>query len=78
MKKYLLNNLISWDQALNTLLGGYPDETISSRAWRCRDSNWFWGYARKAIDAGFFWQQQHCRASYLAEKRRKHTHSDFY
>ena len=31
MKKYFLNLLISIDQLFNTILGGYPDETISSR-----------------------------------------------
>ncbi len=32
MKKYLINMLISIDQFFNTLFGGDPDETISSRA----------------------------------------------
>lgn len=31
MKKYILNVLISIDQLGNTLAGGDPDETISSR-----------------------------------------------
>lgn len=31
MKKYFWNVLVSLDQLGNTLLGGYPDETISSR-----------------------------------------------
>ena len=31
MNKYLFNILISIDQFGNTLLGGNPDETISSR-----------------------------------------------
>ena len=31
MKKYLFNILISIDQLINTILGGCPDETISSR-----------------------------------------------
>jgi len=31
MKKYFLNLLISVDQLINTIFGGYPDETISSR-----------------------------------------------
>ena len=34
MKQYILNNLIAIDQLGNTLIGGYPDETISSRAYR--------------------------------------------
>lgn len=31
VKRYIWNLLISIDQLANTLLGGYPDETISSR-----------------------------------------------
>lgn len=31
LKKYLYNILISLDQLGNTILGGDPDETISSR-----------------------------------------------
>lgn len=31
LKKYLWNILISLDQLVNTILGGDPDETISSR-----------------------------------------------
>jgi len=31
MKKYFWNLLISLDQLINTILGGDPDETISSR-----------------------------------------------
>jgi hypothetical protein len=38
VKRYLLNWLVLLDQAGNTLLGGSPNETISSRAgkaWGC-------------------------------------------
>lgn len=35
--KYFWNILISIDQLANTLLGGDPDETISSRAGKKRD-----------------------------------------
>lgn len=31
MKRYVWNLLISIDQLANALLGGYPDETLSSR-----------------------------------------------
>lgn len=31
MKRYIWNVLISIDQLINTLLGGFPDETLSSR-----------------------------------------------
>lgn len=31
MKRYIWNLLISIDQLFNTILGGFPDETLSSR-----------------------------------------------
>ena len=31
LKKYFWNNLIAFDQSINTLFAGDPDETISSR-----------------------------------------------
>lgn len=31
MKKYIFNLLIAFDQGINTLFGGDPDETVSSR-----------------------------------------------
>jgi hypothetical protein len=36
LRTYLVNVLIGVDQLGNTLLGGYPDETISARAGRLR------------------------------------------
>lgn len=39
MGKYLLNLLISLDQLVNTLTGGDPDETISSRAGKATRRN---------------------------------------
>ena len=34
MKKYAYQLLIAADQLINALLGGYPDETLSSRIYR--------------------------------------------
>ena len=33
MLRYILNVLIALDQLVNTLVGGYPDETLSASAW---------------------------------------------
>ena len=77
MKRYVLFNLIALDQAINALLGGYPDETVSARSWRHREHR-VWGVAHKIIDGLFFWQKQHCRAAYLSELRRKHFHKDYH
>jgi len=39
IKKYIHNILISLDQLVNTLLGGDPDETISSRVGKNYDNS---------------------------------------
>jgi len=41
--KYFWNLLISIDQFFNTLFGGNPDETISSRAGKARYKGKKWG-----------------------------------
>lgn len=43
MKNYLMNLLISLDQLGNTILGGLPDETISSRAAKAKLQGKRWG-----------------------------------
>lgn len=58
--------LIAVDQLANALLGGWADETLSSRVWR-EDRRW----AVRAIDALFFWEPGHCRASYQSEQARR-------
>lgn len=71
MKTYLLNNAISVDQLLNTILGGAPDETLSSRAYRAdMDGKILGKLLRPTIDLLFFWQAHHCHESYLSEIRR--------
>ena len=61
--------LIALDQLVNALAGGWPDETVSSRAWR-------WELAgarsrpRKLIDglALIFGDRDHCRESFESER----------
>lgn len=43
MKNYLFNLLISADQFFNTVFGGNPDETISSRAAKAKLQGERWG-----------------------------------
>lgn len=43
MKRYAWNLLIALDQLANTVLGGYPDETISSRAGKAARAGKRWG-----------------------------------
>ena len=72
LKLYILNILIAFDQFVNVLCLGQPDETISSRAWRCKDANSFWGVMHSLINKLFFFQKDHCHKAYLAELERKH------
>lgn len=46
---YFKRVLIGFDQFVNTLLGGHPDETISARAGRAATEGKLWG----KIMAGF-------------------------
>ncbi len=39
--KYFWNILIAIDQFVNTVLGGDPDETISSRAGKRQEDQWW-------------------------------------
>lgn len=71
---YIKNNLIALDQQLNTLLGGYPDETLSSRSYRLDRKGKLLGRVfRPLIDIIFFWQDKHCYNSYLSELQRKQS-----
>lgn len=59
IKKYAYNVLISIDQLVNTLAGGDPDETISSRVGKHYKGTWL----AKLIDWMFSWQDRpggHC------------------
>jgi hypothetical protein len=63
--------LIAVDQVLNTIFGGWADETLSARSYR-NDVKQVkrWMIARKVIDTIFFWQPNHCYQSYLSEAER--------
>jgi len=64
---YGKRTLIAVDQLINTLLGGWPDETLSSRCYRwARDGVRAW--PRKLVDGLFFWQRGHCKSSYESER----------
>lgn len=64
--------LIAFDQVINTLIGGWADETISARAWRNHERSRKWHIAMKIINGMFFWQNNHCRGSYAMELHRRH------
>ena len=64
---YGKNVLIAVDQLANALLAGWPDETLSSRAWR-----WHVGGLRSwpctLIDSLFFWEDAPCYQSSVSER----------
>ena len=64
------------DQLVNALLGGYADESISARAYRSR-SNPFWQQVQLLIDLLFFWDADHCKKAYLAERNNSHLPDDY-
>lgn len=60
---------VAFDQLINSLLGGYADETLSARAWRHHlDGSRDWPY--KLIDMLFFFQKDHCKEAYESELER--------
>lgn len=69
-------NWIAIDQLANTILGGYADETLSSRSYRMWVKNKPIGKLMKAIDFIFKWQNirpdaiGHCHHAYLNERDR--------
>ena len=68
---YLRLIAIAINQLVNTLLGGWPDETLSSRAHRMRVKGQpCWGWTAKAINLLFFFQKDHCRLAYEEEIKR--------
>ena len=69
--RYLLNILIALDQLGTTLVGGWPDETLSSYAHRLHTQGKPFGFIRGVINALFFWQEDHCQWAYDDEKFRR-------
>lgn len=74
---YAKNLLIALDQLANALCCGWPDETLSSAAYRAsRDGIRHW--PRRVIDRLFFWDKEkregltvrHCQLSYESEQLR--------
>lgn len=70
MWQYFKNLFIGFDQLLNTLLKGWPDETLSARAYRLdieRGRKW----PRRVIDFILWFDKDHCRVSYESEILRR-------
>ena len=80
MKTFLHNLkqlLIALDQLANVVIGlvgnrkAWADETLSAHAWRMQlEHNRTW--ARRMIDALFWFDKDHCKTSYESEMERLH------
>ncbi|WP_418236842.1 pseudouridine synthase [Desulfovibrio sp.] len=69
MPAYLHGLLVACDQLLNALLGGWPDETLSSRCWRWHVAG-VRSWPCRCLDrlAALFGDREHCRQSYESER----------
>lgn len=63
--------LIALDQLLNAVLGGWADESLSSRAWRESPR------LARVIDAIFWFDKDHCFESYINEQLRMQLPPEF-
>jgi hypothetical protein len=73
VKTYIYHVLLAIDQLGTALIGGYPDETMSSYAYRLNVRGKRMGFMRHVIDALFFWQgPDHCRKAHDDEVARAH------
>ena len=72
MRHYVYHCIIALDQLLNAMLGGYADETLSSRAYRLSRVKRRWRVVCRMIDGMFWWQAGHCKKAYEMEVQRRH------
>lgn len=61
--QYIRRVLIGFDQFCNSILGGYPDETISARLWRTRNQSILIDWCRVLVDT-IFGNPNHCKNAY--------------
>ena len=66
MARYFYNLAVSLDQLANTILAGYPDETLSSRSWRQRKKSPFWRFMVCFIN-GLTFNKNHCHDAFYKE-----------
>ena len=64
MRFRIKQTLIALDQLLNAVLGGWADETLSSRSYREKPR------LAKFIDTLFWFDKDHCYESYVSEQLR--------
>lgn len=73
MAAYLSHIGVALTQLVCTIFGGWPDESTSSYLWRMEQQGKLAGRLfRPLVDRLFFWQSDHCRKAYEAERTRYH------
>lgn len=72
MAPYFHNLLVSLDQLCNAFMGGWPDETLSSRFWRWHTDG-VRSWPCRCLDRVAAWlgDKDHCRTSYESERTRR-------
>jgi hypothetical protein len=74
MIRYLIHLFIAVDQLVTAIVGGFPDESLSSYAYRLDRKGKIGGRIfRPLIDFLFSWQDYamgHCHAAYMEERMR--------
>ena len=74
-KNHLWHVLIALDQLGNAVLGGWADETLSSRIHRRATEPMprrRWRVALWLVNRVFFWQANHCKSAFERERARAH------
>ena len=67
VRAWFFKLLVVISQAVNALiLGGEPDQTISSRAYSCNTVKG-WSFVERFINFVFFWDKNHCHNSWLMD-----------
>lgn len=74
MRGYIYNFLIGLDQFANSILGGAPDETISSRVGRARtNGHWMGKFMCWWLD---WLDPGHCKDAIQSERDHQHLPKD--
>lgn len=81
MKHWFKQFFIGIDQLLNAILGGWADETLSSRAWRTEQKGRLLGcFFRPVIDtlaAALFNDLDHCKVAFESERKSNQLPPEF-
>lgn len=68
---YFRHLFVAFDQLLNAICNGWPDETISAHMYRLHRDGKPWGVLMRPINVLFWWQgPEHCKRAYDYERDR--------